>query len=167
MTENPGKPHKAFVFEESINTSDHRYHTELYAFVMTRSALFVIDIQRELADDPKTQIPHADRIRSSGEKILSAARNIVDQYRAAQTQSPSVIVFVQHEENPDQGTLVRDTEPWSLVFEPRGGVQEERLVAKTTRKQARSAARNDALNRQLNKELTHGRKHIRVEPRPG
>ncbi|KAG8166965.1 hypothetical protein KVR01_002654 [Diaporthe batatas] len=99
---------------------------------MTRSALFVIDIQRELADDPKTQIPHAERIRSAGGKILSAARSIVDQYRTAQKQSPSVIVFVQHEEKPDQGTLVRNTEPWGLVFEPRGDVQEERLVAKTT-----------------------------------
>ncbi|POS81195.1 hypothetical protein DHEL01_v200406 [Diaporthe helianthi] len=99
---------------------------------MTRSALFVIDIQRELADDPKAQIPHADRIRSAGEKILSAARDIVDQYRTAQKQSPSVIVFVQHEETPDRGTLVRDTEPWRLVFEPRRDVQEERLVAKTT-----------------------------------
>ncbi|KAI7782701.1 hypothetical protein LA080_013037 [Diaporthe eres] len=102
-------------------------------FTMPRSALFVIDIQRELAHDPKTQIPHADRIRSAGEKILSAARDIIDQYRTAQTQSPSVIVFVQHEEKPDEGTLVRDTEPWKLVFEPRDGVQEERLVAKTTR----------------------------------
>lgn len=100
---------------------------------MPRSALFVIDIQRELADDAKTQIPHADRICSAGEKILSAARGIVDQYRTAQKKSPSVIVFVQHEEKPDEGTLVRDTEPWRLVFEPRDNVQEERLVAKTTR----------------------------------
>lgn len=100
---------------------------------MTRSALFVIDIQRELAQDPKTQIPHADRIRSAGEKILSAARGIVDEYRTTQRQSPSIIVFVQHEEEPDEGTLVRDTEPWRLVFEPRDGVQEERLVAKTKR----------------------------------
>lgn len=100
---------------------------------MPRSALFVIDIQRELAYDPKTQIPHADRIRYAGEKILSAARSIIDQYRTAQKNSPSVIVFVQHEEKPDEGTLVRDTEPWRLVFEPRDGVQEERLVAKTTR----------------------------------
>lgn len=100
---------------------------------MTRSALFVIDIQRELADDPKTQIPHTDRIRSAGDKILLAARDIIDQYRTAQKKSPSVIVFVQHEEKPEQGTLVRDAEPWKLVFEPRSGVQEERLVAKTTR----------------------------------
>lgn len=100
---------------------------------MPRSALFVIDIQRELADDPKTQIPHAGRIRSAGEKILTAARDIVDQYRTALKQSPSVILFVQHEEKPDQGTLVRHTEPWRLIFEPRDGIQEERLVAKTTR----------------------------------
>lgn len=100
---------------------------------MPRSALFVIDIQRELAQDPKTRIPHGDRICSTGEKILAAARDIVGQYQVAQKQSPSVIVFVQHEEKPDEGTLVRDTEPWRLVFEPRDGIPEERLVAKTTR----------------------------------
>lgn len=106
---------------------------------MPRSALFVIDIQRELAHDPKTRIPHADRICSAGEKILAAARNIVDQYRTAQKQSPSIIVFVQHEEKPEDGTLVKDTEPWRLVFEPREGVQEESLVAKTTRQSCSGA----------------------------
>jgi nicotinamidase-related amidase len=62
---------------------------------MPRTALFVIDIQRGLVDDPKTQIPHALRIRQSTEEILAAARDIVDQYRTAQRESPSVIVFVR------------------------------------------------------------------------
>lgn len=99
---------------------------------MSRSALFVIDIQRELAHDPKTRIPHADRICLAGGRILEVARNTIDQYRTTQKQSPSIIVIVQHEEKPEEGTIVRDTEPWKLVFEPREGVQEERLVAKTT-----------------------------------
>lgn len=100
---------------------------------MSRSALFVIDIQRELAQDPKTRIPHAERVCSAGEKILAAAREIVDSYRVTGQQSPSIIVIVQHEEKPEEGTLVRGTEPWKLVFEPRDGVKEERLVSKTTR----------------------------------
>ncbi|KUI56054.1 Streptothricin hydrolase [Cytospora mali] len=100
---------------------------------MPRSALFVIDIQRELAQDPKTRIPHAERVCSAGEKILSVARGIIDTYRSSEQQSPSTIVVVQHEERPEDGTLVRDTEPWRLVFEPRDGVREEVLVAKTTR----------------------------------
>lgn len=100
---------------------------------MSRSALFVIDIQRELAQDPKTRIPHAERLCSASEKILAAARGVIDSYRSKDQRSPSVIVFVQHEERPDEGTLVRGTEPWKLVFEPRQGVEEEVLVAKTTR----------------------------------
>lgn len=100
---------------------------------MTRSALFVIDIQRELAQDPKTRIPHADRVCAAGEQILVAARSIVDAYRSKDQQSPSIIVFVQHEEKAGEGTLVRDTEPWKLVLEPRDGVDDEILVAKTTR----------------------------------
>lgn len=101
---------------------------------MPRSALFVVDIQRDLALDPKTSIPHAERIRTAGDKILVAARDIIDSYRNTNQESPSIIVFVQHEEKPEQGTLVRDTEPWKLVFEPREGVKEEILVAKNMRK---------------------------------
>lgn len=100
---------------------------------MPRSALFVVDIQRDLALDPKTRIPHAERIRSAGDKILVAAREIIDSYRNKAQESPSIIVFVQHEEKPEQGTLVRDTEPWKLLFEPREDVKEEILVGKTTR----------------------------------
>jgi hypothetical protein len=100
---------------------------------MPRSALFVIDIQLELAHDPKTRIPHAERVCSASERILSAARGIIDAYRCREQQSPSIIVVVQHEEEPAKGNLVRGTEPWRLMFEPRDGVQEEVLVAKTTR----------------------------------
>lgn len=100
---------------------------------MLRSALFVIDIQRELAQDPKTCIPHAERIRFAGEKILKSARDIIDAYRIKEEQSPSVILFVQHEEKPEDGTMVRGSEPWRLVFEPREGVKEEILIGKTTR----------------------------------
>lgn len=97
---------------------------------MSRSALFVVDIQHELALDPKTRIPHAERICSAGEKILTSARGIIDSYRVAGQQSPSIIAIVQHEEEPEGGTLVRGTEPWKLVFEPRDGVKEELLIAK-------------------------------------
>lgn len=100
---------------------------------MPRSALFVIDIQNELARDPETRIPHASRICSAGDKILAAARDIIDSHRAAGRPSPSSIVFVQHEETPEDGGLVRGTDPWRLVFEPRRGVEDEILVGKTTR----------------------------------
>lgn len=76
---------------------------------MPRSALFVIDIQRELAQDPKTRIPHAERLCSAGEKIIAAARDIIDEYRNQSRESPSIIVFIQHEEKAGEGTLVRDT----------------------------------------------------------
>ncbi|KAJ4421043.1 hypothetical protein N0V82_003947 [Gnomoniopsis sp. IMI 355080] len=100
---------------------------------MPRSALFVVDIQRELAQDPKTRISHAEKVCSAGDKILVAARAIIDSYRQKTQESPSIIVFIQHEEKPEEGTLVRDTEPWQLVFQPREGVREEMLIAKTTR----------------------------------
>lgn len=99
-----------------------------------RSALFVIDIQNDLATDEATRIPHAARIRSAGEAILSVARKVVDSYRTKQEKSPSIIVFVQHEETPESGALVRGSTPWELVFNPRSDISEEILVAKTVRK---------------------------------
>ncbi|KAM0416979.1 hypothetical protein ACHAPT_013003 [Fusarium lateritium] len=93
------------------------------------SALFVIDIQHDLVGDPKTEIPHAARIRDAGEVILSAARDIS---KTSGTQPP-LIVFVQHEEAPEDGSLIKGTEPWKLVFEPRMTDDREILVPKTTR----------------------------------
>jgi nicotinamidase-related amidase len=101
---------------------------------MSRKALFVIDIQHELAGDPQTRVPHAERIHVAGEQILSTARRITDEHLAKNQVSPFIIIFVQHEEPATQGSLVRDTEPWKLVFNPRPGVSQEVLVAKTHRK---------------------------------
>ncbi|RSL59264.1 hypothetical protein CEP54_007334 [Fusarium duplospermum] len=97
--------------------------------VSPSSALFVIDIQHDLASDPKTEIPHAARIRDAGEVILSAARGIS---QTGGAQSP-LIAFVQHEEPPEEGPLVKGSEPWKLVFAPQTNNSREILVSKTTR----------------------------------
>ena len=89
------------------------------------TALFIIDIQNDLATDPKSKIPHADRIKAAGEEILSAAR--------LQQGAPQIIIFVQHEEQPEDGPLVRGSEPWKLVFEPREDAPRERRIPKWTR----------------------------------
>ncbi|KAH6614405.1 Isochorismatase-like protein [Chaetomium sp. MPI-SDFR-AT-0129] len=96
------------------------------------TALFVIDIQNDLATDPNTKIPHSDRIRAAGGKILSSARTALESNTQGGSR-PSLIVFVQHEESPESGSLVRGSEPWKLVFEPRAGSPKERLVPKSTR----------------------------------
>ncbi|KAL2179647.1 Isochorismatase-like protein [Thermothelomyces heterothallicus CBS 202.75] len=98
------------------------------------AALFVIDVQNDLATDPATRIPHASRINTSGEKIIAAARAALQQAENNNSSSRlETIVFVQHEEKPEDGTLVRGSDPWKLVFEPLPGDARERLVAKWTR----------------------------------
>ncbi|CAK7207163.1 hypothetical protein SEUCBS139899_009971 [Sporothrix eucalyptigena] len=98
----------------------------------TCTALFVIDIQGELANDPATQIPHADRVVQAGTNILQSARRaIADNNNANDDKTPSIIVFIQHEET--DGGLVRGSEAWKLVFPPQSGVKTEILVSKTTR----------------------------------
>ncbi|KAF4947000.1 hypothetical protein FSARC_14066 [Fusarium sarcochroum] len=90
------------------------------------SALFVIDIQKDLVGDPKTQIPHAERIRRAGGDILRIARSI-------STDPKPLLVFVQHEEAPESGPLVRGTEPWQLCFENDPNNARELLVSKNQR----------------------------------
>ncbi|KAF9766311.1 hypothetical protein IL306_001302 [Fusarium sp. DS 682] len=90
------------------------------------SALFVIDIQKDLASDAKTEIPHAERIRDAGEQILRVARGIP-------TNPKPIIVFVQHEESPESGPLVKGSKPWELVFKNDPNNARELLVSKNQR----------------------------------
>ncbi len=102
---------------------------------MPRTALFVIDIQNELAGNPQTEVPSAARIRAAGEHILAASRALAGAAAPkADGQKPALTIFVQHEESPESGgSLVRGAELWKLVFPPREGAADEILVAKTTR----------------------------------
>jgi len=106
---------------------------------MPKTALFVIDIQNEMSGEGfPTAIPHAERIRAAGAEILNRARNAVDTSHKNNQPVPLELVFVQHEELPESGGgLVRGTEPWKLVFNPREGesAPAERLVAKIDGKQ--------------------------------
>jgi nicotinamidase-related amidase len=95
---------------------------------MARTALFVIDIQNDLALNPRTEIPRATRIRRAASAILKKAR------RQSSSSADLQIVFVQHEEPPESGDLVRGTFPWGLVFEPREGDARETVVSKNVRK---------------------------------
>jgi nicotinamidase-related amidase len=90
------------------------------------SALFVIDIQKDLASDDKTEIPHAERIRDAGEQILEVARGIA-------ADPKPIIVFVQHEESPESGPLVKGSKPWELVFGNDLDNPRELLVTKNQR----------------------------------
>lgn len=99
------------------------------------AALFVIDIQNDLATNLETKIPHASRVNMAAEKIIAAARTaLLDRSEDKSTDpSLSTIVFVQHEEKPEDGPMVKGTDPWKLVFEPVPDNARERLVAKWTR----------------------------------
>ncbi|KAL1903910.1 hypothetical protein Sste5344_010357 [Sporothrix stenoceras] len=102
------------------------------AGTQTHTALFVIDIQDELARDPATRIPHADRVVQAGERILQSARQAIQNAKAnTNTETPSIIIFVQHEET--DGTLLRGSEAWQLVLPPKSNTTTELLVAKATR----------------------------------
>lgn len=101
---------------------------------MARTALFVIDIQVDLAQDTTTEIPHAERIRTAGTSILQRARQAIDSASEHGGVPDLEIVFVQHEEVAEKGPLVKGSKPWELVFKPRDDNRWERLVSKDVRK---------------------------------
>ena len=94
----------------------------------SKTAVFVIDIQHDLVGDPKTEIPHAAQIQEAVTSILAIVRQL-----NAQAEKPSLVVFVQHEESPESGSLVRGSDAWQLAFNPQLGLEHEILIAKTTR----------------------------------
>jgi len=102
-------------------------------FAMARAALFVIDIQVELAQNATTEIPHAERILDAGTRILQRARQAIDS-ATEQGRVPGLeIVFVQHEEVAEKGPLIKGSKPWELVFKPQDNGRWERLVSKDIR----------------------------------
>ena len=99
----------------------------------SRKALFVIDIQNELIKDPETRIANSERVIKASEEILKSARAILDRSsEGTSCASPALLVFVQHEESPPEGTLLRGSKPWELLFPPRENRDDEILVAKST-----------------------------------
>jgi nicotinamidase-related amidase len=100
---------------------------------MARTALFVIDIQVELAQDATTEIPHAEQIRGAGTRILQKARQAIDSASEHGKVPDLGIVFVQHEEVAEKGPLVKGSKPWELVFKPRDNNEWEKLVSKNVR----------------------------------
>lgn len=105
-----------------------------------RTALFVIDIQNDLATDPKTRIPHAARLLDAADKVITSTRKQLEALRQTQDQSRPLLVFVQHSEDPSSGALVKGTNPWKLVFHPRPDDADEILMGKTTRKKTLDVA---------------------------
>lgn len=61
---------------------------------------------------------HIPNIRRAGAAILAKARAVIDD---TPDSSDLEIIFVQHEELPNQGTMVRGStgRAWELVFTPR------------------------------------------------
>jgi nicotinamidase-related amidase len=95
-------------------------------------ALFVVDIQNELIADPDTRIPNSKHIIKATEEILKVSRSILDSYESSNSLLPWLIVFVQHEESPSEGTMLRGSKSWELFFPPRSNRQDEIVVAKST-----------------------------------
>lgn len=99
---------------------------------MSRAALFVIDIQRALADDAATEIPHAKRVVDAARAILKEKRSNIDYLESRGEYGIWDVVIVQHEETPEKGNLQKGSKEWELVF-PQRAQGNEYLVSKDVR----------------------------------
>jgi len=99
---------------------------------MSRTALFVIDIQHVLASNPSSRIPHAARIIDTGTKILASTRALIEHSHTHGSTPALEIITVQHEETPDKGNLQRSSKEWELAFPPLA--DEQHLVPKDVRR---------------------------------
>ncbi|KAM3472875.1 hypothetical protein MY8738_008665 [Beauveria namnaoensis] len=61
---------------------------------MPRTALFVIDIQNELAGHPQTEVPGAARIRSAGSQILRISRALADAAAATPPEDSKILLYL-------------------------------------------------------------------------
>lgn len=95
----------------------------------SKTALFIIDVQNALAYTPASRVPHAERLTTVLQEVLSTARSLPAPKNSTETP---IIVFVQHSQPPEDGALVKGTEPWQLVFKPDQSNPNEMLVHKTT-----------------------------------
>lgn len=77
-------------------------------------ALFVIDVQVDLAQDPATQIADATELRATLSTVLHHVRSV-----NAGLQTPHVrLVFVQHNDRDADDALAMGKPGWQLVFAP-------------------------------------------------
>lgn len=131
--------HAPFIRTSIFQIWPHKgYHIQSAKVIMTRTALFVIDIQVDLAQSPTTEIPYASRIREAGIAILQRARQAIDISSECGKVPDLEIVFVQHEELPEKGPLLTGSKAWELVFKPREHNGWERLVEKDVRESHRA-----------------------------
>lgn len=93
---------------------------------MPARALFVIGVQKSLADDPKTEIPSAAGLKASISSILETARQHIQNGGSVDLK----IFMVQHDD-PDDDTLRADSEGWKLVFQPQN--ENEKVLRKQHR----------------------------------
>lgn len=93
----------------------------------SRTALVVVDVQEGIANQ-KDGVPDADKINKAIGSILRQARqhNDVNSQRAEQIE----ILFIQHDDKDPEDPLHRGKSTWNLVFPPRQGTENERLVSK-------------------------------------
>lgn len=96
---------------------------------MPRTALFCVDMQAELAQDPQTEVPAAARMRDVGKSILTKARTVIKDQRAQGVHPDLSIIIVQHYETGEGEALRKGSRAWELVFKPED--ETERIVEKT------------------------------------
>jgi nicotinamidase-related amidase len=99
---------------------------------MTSStALIVVDVQEGIAN-LNDGVPDAEKIIPAIDSILRLARTHNEMAITTSKSKDKIveILFVQHDDKDPEDPLYRGKPTWNLVFPPRQGATNERLISK-------------------------------------
>ena len=83
----------------------------------SRTALFVIDVQVDLAQKADSEVPDAEAIREALSNLIKGVRDYNDTEKTNAAQKVQ-LVFVQHNDLDPEDPLAKGKPTWELVFKP-------------------------------------------------
>lgn len=82
-----------------------------------RSALFIIDVQVDIADQVDSEVPDASAIRETLDKLIKGVREH-NHSRVSNDSEKVQLIFVQHNDRNPEDPLAKGKPTWELVFKP-------------------------------------------------
>lgn len=80
-----------------------------------KTALFIIDVQVDLADKADSEVPDAEAIREALNSLIKGVRD----YNQSVPSQKVQLIFVQHNDRDPKDPLAKGKFTWELVFKPK------------------------------------------------
>ncbi|MCO5565769.1 hypothetical protein L7F22_019444 [Adiantum nelumboides] len=82
-----------------------------------KTALFIIDVQVDLAEKADSEVPDAEAIREALNSLIKGVRDY--NHNQSVTSQKVQLIFVQHNDRNPKDPLAKGKSTWELVFKPK------------------------------------------------